>query len=94
MLQKPEDDDFAIIGGHVRPFETAEQALRREFAEEIHTEIAAERLAAVGEIFFPWGKKPCHQISFYYIVRLIGDDIPLSAVGCRLSARADGQTPF
>lgn len=77
LLQKPEDDDFALIGGHVRPFETAEQALKREFAEELHAAIEVERLAAVGELFFPWGDKPCHQVSLYYRIRLEREDIPL-----------------
>lgn len=66
LLQKPKNDDYAIIGGHVNLFETTENALRREFKEELHTEIEIDNLMAIGEVFFPWGKKPCHQISLYY----------------------------
>lgn len=70
LLQKPKDDDYAIIGGHVASFETTEETLKREFKEEIHADIEVEKLFAVGEIFFPWGKKPCHQLAMYYKVRL------------------------
>ncbi len=70
LLQKPVNDDYAFIGGHVSAMETTEETLKREFKEEIHADISVDRLFAVGEIFFPWGKKPCHQISLYYIVHL------------------------
>lgn len=79
LLQKPKDDDFAIIGGHVSCFETTEETLKREFKEELHADIAVDDLFAIGEIFFPWGQKPCHQISLYYKVHLLNhDDIPLN----------------
>ena len=32
---------------------------------------------AIGEIYFPWGKRPCHQICLYYNVHLADDSIPL-----------------
>ncbi len=70
LLQKPKNDDYAIIGGHVQALETAEDALRREYREELHVDIKVGRLIAVGEVFFPWGNRPCHQICFYYEVRL------------------------
>ena len=35
---------------------------------------------AIGEIYFPWGKRPCHQICLYYNVHLVNDDIPLDGV--------------
>lgn len=70
LLQKPANDDYSIIGGHVSAMETTAETLRREFMEEIHADIRAGELLAVGEIFFPWGSKPCHQISMYYCVQL------------------------
>ncbi len=83
LLQKPKDDDYAIIGGHVASFETTEETLIREFKEELHANIAVDRLLAVGEIFFPWGKKPCHQLAMYYKVRLKDEQsIPLDGVFC------------
>lgn len=68
LLQRPKNDDYAIIGGHVELFETAEDALKREFKEELHTDIEVDNLLAIGEIFFQWDKSPCHQIALYYKV--------------------------
>lgn len=70
LLQRPKNDSYAYIGGHVCAFETSEEALKREFREELHAEIEVERLLAIGEIFFPWGNRACHQIALYYQVSL------------------------
>lgn len=81
LLQKPKNDDYSIIGGHVSRMETTEQTLKREFEEELHAEIKVDNLMAVGEVFFPWGNKSCHQISLYYRVRLQDENsIPLDGV--------------
>lgn len=74
LLQKPKNDDYAIIGGHVAALETTAETLKREYMEELHTEIEVDRLLAVGEIFFPWGNKPCHQICLYYKVHLSNEN--------------------
>lgn len=74
LLQKPENDDYAIIGGHVSGLETTAETLKREFEEELHAKIEVDNLVAVGEVFFPWGQKPCHQICLYYKVHLLNDD--------------------
>lgn len=70
LLQKPKNDDYSIIGGHVARMETTAETLKREFAEELHADVEVGDLMAVGEIFFPWGNRPCHQISLYYQVKL------------------------
>ena len=75
-----EDRSFAFPGGHVAFGETNEQTLVREFREEIGAEIAVGDLKWVAEVFFPWGKKPCHQICLYYLVELGGSDIPREGV--------------
>ena len=83
LLQKPDGEEYSIIGGHVSRLETTEKTLIREFEEEIHAAIEADELIAVGEIFFPWGKRPCHQIALYYRVHLKNrNDIPDSGVFC------------
>jgi 8-oxo-dGTP pyrophosphatase MutT (NUDIX family) len=56
--------------------ETNEQTLIREFQEEIGVDVSVGDLKWVGEIFFPWGSKPCHQICLYYSVDITSDDIP------------------
>lgn len=70
MQKEPHDDGHAFPGGHVTLGETHAQTLRREFQEELHADISVGRLMAVGEVFFPWGKRPCHQICLYYEVSL------------------------
>ena len=81
LLQRPKGgDDYAIIGGHVTALETTEETLRREFREELHADISVDRLLAVGEVFFPWGSRPCHSICFYYRVSLRDESIPLEGV--------------
>lgn len=79
LLQKPTNDiGYAFSGGHVSFGETNEQTLIREFKEEIGADIKVNGLKWVGEIFFPWGDKPCHQICLYYDVDLQDEtQIPL-----------------
>lgn len=70
--------DHALIGGHVAAMETTRETLIREFKEEIHADIAVDELLAVGEIFFPWGDRPCHQAGLYYGCHLLDESqIPL-----------------
>ena len=73
LLQRPKNDDYAIIGGHVAAMETSMETLKREFEEELHAKIEVDNLLAIGEINFPWGKRPCHQICLYYNVHLMDD---------------------
>ena len=81
LLQKPKNDNYAIIGGHVASFETTAETLKRVFKEELHADIEVDKLLAVGEIFFPWGSKACHQIAFYFKVHLCDEQaIPLEGV--------------
>lgn len=81
LLQKPRDDDYAIIGGHISGMETTKETLMREFEEELHTKIEIDNLLAIGEIFFTWGNRPCHQICFYYKVHLSDmNAIPIDGV--------------
>lgn len=71
LLQKPQNDTaYAIPGGHVALEETNEDTLVREFKEEINAEIKVDKLKWVGELFFPWGDKTCHQICLFYNVTL------------------------
>jgi len=81
LLQKPTNDTaFAFPGGHVELGETNAQTLIREFKEEIGVDITVSDLKWVGEIFFPWGNKPCHQICLYYIVDIKSNNVPLEAM--------------
>lgn len=78
MLQKPIDDTgFAFPGGHAAFGESNGETLVREFKEEIGADISVGDLKWVGELFFPWGKKPCQQICLYYLVEILSDSTPL-----------------
>lgn len=66
------DEGFAVPGGHVAFGETAQEALRREFQEELGLLAEIGELAAVGEVFFDWNG-PCQQIGLYYRVELPGE---------------------
>lgn len=79
LLQKPVNEDvFAFPGGHVSFNETNKETLQREFFEEIGEIIAVKQLKWIGEIFFPWNGKTCHQICLFYEVSLLAPNIPLS----------------
>ena len=81
LLQKTTDDDaYAFPGGHVELGETNEETLIREFAEEIGANVAVKELKWVAEVFFPWGKSPCHQICLYYMVDITDERTPKDGV--------------
>lgn len=82
LLQTTTDVDpaFAFPGGHAAFGETNAQTLTREFKEEIGADIKVGELKWVGEIFFPWGDKPCHQICLYYMVTIENPEIPREGV--------------
>lgn len=81
LLQKPTNDNgFAFPGGHVEFGETNQETLMREFKEEIGADISVGDLKWVGEVFFTWGSKPCHQICLYYIITIENDNIPKDGI--------------
>jgi ADP-ribose pyrophosphatase YjhB (NUDIX family) len=82
LLQCPINDTaYAFPGGHVNFGETSEQAIIREFKEEIAADIRPIRLLWIGENFFPWGEKDCHQIGLYYLIALCDEtQTPLDGI--------------
>ncbi len=81
LLQRPVgESSYAFPGGHVNLGETSQEALIREFKEEVLADIIPNRLMWMVENFFPWGEKRCHQVSLYYLVSLL-DETQISLDG-------------
>lgn len=81
LLQRDKNGDHAFPGGHVAALEESRDTLVREFREETGAEVAVDGLTAVGELFFPWKERTCHQLGLYYRVRLRDEEnagIPLT----------------
>jgi ADP-ribose pyrophosphatase YjhB (NUDIX family) len=71
LLQRTTTEpDYAVPGGHVNFGEASEQALIREFKEEIGADILPVRLLWIAEIFFPVKEGDCHQICLFYLIEL------------------------
>lgn len=73
------DTVYAFPGGHVTFGEASQESLIREFKEEIGADVSIDRLLWVQENFWKWGKNDCHQLCFYYLVKLCDEtQIPLN----------------
>jgi 8-oxo-dGTP pyrophosphatase MutT (NUDIX family) len=60
-------DDFGrLIGGHVEFSETAEAAVRREFREELNTELENLSFVQVIENIFTYNGVPGHEVIFLF----------------------------
>jgi len=59
------------VGGGVELFETAQNALKREFLEESNLEISVGKLLFVHEFI----QKPFHAIEFFFEVKIIGGNL-------------------
>lgn len=80
LLQRPKNDDYAIIGGHVAAMETSMETLKREFEEELHAEIEVDNLLAIGEFIFHGERDPATRSA--YIIMFIYWTIVFLWMGC------------
>jgi 8-oxo-dGTP pyrophosphatase MutT (NUDIX family) len=69
------DDYWTLPGGRIDINETTEEAVVREFDEELGALIETERLIYVVEGFFTNANKQFHELSFIYKVRDINQNI-------------------
>ena len=77
LLVDMDDSGFLCLpGGYVELGETTEEAVKRELNEEIRQDVIIEKYLGVVENYFinKYNKK-MHEISFYYLMKLINDDI-------------------
>lgn len=65
------DDFWALPGGRVELFETSEDAVKREIAEEIGAKCSVQRQLWQVESFFEYNSKRFHELGNYYLVSLI-----------------------
>lgn len=77
LLVDMDDSGFLCLpGGYVELGETTEEAVKRELNEEIRQEVRIEKYLGVVENYFinKYNKK-MHEISFYYLMSFINNDI-------------------
>ena len=78
LLQKPEIEDFWVLpGGGINPFETLEQAIKREFVEEMCLKVKVDRFVFILENFFEYSNENIHSLEFYFLVSLLDSTIKL-----------------
>lgn len=71
LLHRLEGEAFwALPGGRVNPGESAQQALAREFKEELSTSVEVGALCSTGENFFDDRGEAFHELGLYFAVRL------------------------
>ena len=68
--------EYALPGGHVRVGETSEDALKREFLEEVGAGIVCKRLVWTEECFWEWNGTKAHTVAFYYLIDFADGYLP------------------
>lgn len=74
VLLQRENDEYALVGGHVQLGETGEEAVVRELQEELGASILCERILWTEECFWTWKGKMTHTLSFYYLAEFCTDN--------------------
>ena len=77
VLLQRDYGEYALVGGQVQIGETGEEAVIREFEEELGAKIRCQRLLWTEECFWEWNGKSSHTLSFYYLAEFCeGGDFP------------------
>ena len=76
MVRNTGSDYYYSVGGRVKFDEDSENAVIRETAEETGAKMSVDRLIAIHENFFT-EKEHYHEISFYYIMNVPENFVPL-----------------
>ena len=67
VLLQRDNGEYALVGGHVQIGETGEEAVVREFKEELGVSIQCKRMLWTEECFWDWQGRLTHTLSFYYL---------------------------
>jgi 8-oxo-dGTP pyrophosphatase MutT (NUDIX family) len=71
LLHQADGDNFWVFpGGHAELGESAEQTLKREFMEELNTEVDVIRLLWLVENFFTYSGRSYHELALYFLIQL------------------------
>lgn len=69
LLHSDEHNDFwTLPGGAIKPFEAAEDGLKREFQEELDVTITIERLLFLIENSFVFDGEKYHGLELYFLI--------------------------
>ncbi|MHA1124730.1 MAG: NUDIX hydrolase [Candidatus Heimdallarchaeota archaeon] len=69
LLQSDEYNDFwTTPGGAIKMFESSEEALKREFHEELKADITVERLLYIVENSFEFEGQLYHGLELYFLI--------------------------
>lgn len=76
LLQRAEDsNEWFVPGGRAELLETAQDGLRREMREELHSDIRVERLLYVIENFFSIGDHAYHELGLYFSISFVDESM-------------------
>ncbi len=81
LLHHHRRDHWAIPGGHIDPFETAQETLIREYEEELGIGVTMDRALWVSQHFFTYKGKPVHELCWYFLLDLPADHLLRSRAG-------------
>lgn len=74
LLQRAEaGNEWFVPGGRAELLETAQDGLRREMREELHSDIRVDRLLYVIENFFSPGDIAHHELGLYFSIAFVDD---------------------
>lgn len=65
---------YRCLGGGIEFLEKSDEALKREFMEEINSEINVKDFLGISENIFTYNGKQAHEIVFYYSIDIKDED--------------------
>ena len=75
VLLQRDGTEYALVGGHVQMGETGEEAVVREFREELGADIVCKCMLWTEECFWERNGKLTHTLSFYYLAAFCKDGV-------------------